>query len=103
MSSANEEANNVNTDSENNNSIESNNPNDQIGYCHVCDRQVTIDRESFTCSACHGGFIELFEMDSSQSSNQSSSTNPTRVRLDSMRLNQTVSYFELYSNQNILT
>lgn len=95
MSSSNEETNNnnnnVNTDTENNNSsfdIESNNPNDSIGYCHSCDRQVTIDKESFTCSVCNGGFIELFDMESAQPSNQSS--NP-RIRLDSLRLNQAVS------------
>jgi hypothetical protein len=88
MSSTNEETNNTNTDSENN-SFESNNTNNPIGYCHVCDRQVNIDRESFTCNVCHGGFIELFDMDSAQSSsNQSSSTNPARIRLDALRLNQ---------------
>lgn len=34
---------------------------DQIGYCHVCDRQVNIDQASFTCSVCNGGFIEILE------------------------------------------
>jgi E3 ubiquitin-protein ligase RNF115/126 len=33
----------------------------QIGYCHVCDRQIQIDQDSFTCSVCNGGFIELLE------------------------------------------
>lgn len=33
----------------------------QAGYCHICDRQVTIDPDSFTCTVCNGGFIELFE------------------------------------------
>lgn len=32
-----------------------------LGYCHACDRQVPIDNESFTCSVCNGGFIELLE------------------------------------------
>ncbi len=32
-----------------------------LGYCHVCDRQVPINQEEFTCSVCNGGFIELFE------------------------------------------
>lgn len=35
--------------------------NTDIGYCHVCDRQVPINREAFTCGVCNGGFIELFE------------------------------------------
>lgn len=33
----------------------------QIGFCHVCDRQVPLNQEEFTCSVCNGGFIELFE------------------------------------------
>lgn len=33
----------------------------QIGFCHVCDRQVSIVSESFTCAECNGGFIELIE------------------------------------------
>jgi hypothetical protein len=35
--------------------------NTDIGYCHVCDRQVPINQEAFTCGVCDGGFIELFE------------------------------------------
>ena len=38
-----------------------------IGYCHSCDRQVEIDRELFTCTVCHGGFIELFEIPAGES------------------------------------
>ena len=34
-----------------------------IGYCHVCDKQVEIDEDHFSCSECHGGFVELFELD----------------------------------------
>ena len=34
-----------------------------IGYCHECDRQIDIDIESFTCTVCNGGFIEMFEPD----------------------------------------
>lgn len=33
-----------------------------IGYCHVCDKQVEIDEDHFSCSECHGGFVELFEL-----------------------------------------
>lgn len=39
----------------------------QIGFCHVCDRQVVIQPENFTCSLCNGGFIELVENQPSQS------------------------------------
>lgn len=35
--------------------------NQNIGYCHVCDRQVQINQDTFTCGVCNGGFIELFE------------------------------------------
>ena len=35
----------------------------QIGYCHTCDRQVNIDPVSFECSQCHGGFVEIFDID----------------------------------------
>ena len=35
----------------------------QIGYCHTCDRQVSIDPVSFECSQCGGGFVELFDID----------------------------------------
>lgn len=35
--------------------------NQNLGYCHSCDRQVPIDQDSFTCNVCNGGFIELLE------------------------------------------
>lgn len=39
----------------------------QMGFCHVCNRQVSILPESFTCAECNGGFIELVENPPSQS------------------------------------
>jgi hypothetical protein len=33
-----------------------------LGYCHVCNRQIRINLESFTCTQCNGGFIELFDI-----------------------------------------
>jgi hypothetical protein len=44
--------------------------NENIGYCHVCDKQVPIDMDSFTCSECHGGFIELFENEAPRQAGQ---------------------------------
>ena len=42
-------------------STEAAGPNEQRGYCHVCDSQVQIEPVSFTCSVCNGGFIELLD------------------------------------------
>lgn len=56
-----------------------------IGYCHSCDRQVEIDRESFTCTQCHGGFIELFDMES-----RSSQQDPNRARAEAFGMNDAV-------------
>jgi hypothetical protein len=65
-----------------------------IGYCHVCDRQVNIDQDSFTCSVCHGGFIELFDMERAAAAQDeaasSASTSPNGVTVDALRFNQTV-------------
>lgn len=64
--------------------------NDNIGYCHICDKQVIIDTDSFTCSECHGGFIELFENDS-QRQQANTQNESQRARADPMRLlNETV-------------
>jgi len=71
--------------------------NESIGYCHVCDKQVPINSNSFTCSECNGGFIELFENDNrplsslptqqqQQQQQQQEGNDPQRVRLESMRL-----------------
>lgn len=53
-----------------------------IGYCHQCDRQVEIDRPSFTCKQCQGGFIELFEIERNESRAPSSG-----IRVEPARLN----------------
>lgn len=58
-----------------------------IGYCHQCDRQVEIDRESYCCKECNGGFIELFDLERPQAQAQ----NPGGVRVESIRLNSEVS------------
>lgn len=57
-----------------------------LGFCHVCDRQVEIELDSFTCSLCHGGFIELFEGDSANQRNQDSTTNPQPAQVDAARI-----------------
>ena len=44
-----------------------------IGYCHVCDKQVEINRDNFSCSECHGEFVELFELDNAADRSPSSS------------------------------
>lgn len=67
-----------------------------IGYCHNCDRQVEIDRESFTCKQCNGGFIELFDVESRPSQQD-------RVRTETFNLNDGVcipflKLFELFRN-----
>ncbi|RNA38565.1 hypothetical protein BpHYR1_039531 [Brachionus plicatilis] len=67
--------------------MSSNNPRETIsealiGYCHQCDRQVEIDRQSFTCTQCQGGFIELFEMGRDESRVPN-----TEVHGEPMRLN----------------
>lgn len=64
--------------------------NNNIGYCHSCDKQVIIDTVSFTCSECHGGFIEIFENDS-QRQQANTQNESQRARADPMRLlNETV-------------
>ena len=37
--------------------------NTRQGYCHVCDRHVSLNcnNDEIKCSACNGGFVELFE------------------------------------------
>lgn len=42
----------------------------QTGFCHVCNHQVSIIPESFTCAECNGGFIELIETPPAQSEQQ---------------------------------
>jgi hypothetical protein len=44
------------------NSSSTNNSITSLGYCHVCNRQIRINLESFTCTQCNGGFIELFDI-----------------------------------------
>ena len=80
--------------------VEASMNNESIGYCHVCDKQVPINSNSFTCSECNGGFIELFENDNrppasspthhnhhqQQQQQQQETNDPQRVRLESMRL-----------------
>ena len=41
-----------------------------MGYCHTCDRQVAIEHDGFTCSVCHGGFVELFDINNQQPEQQ---------------------------------
>lgn len=63
------------------------------GYCHQCDRQVEINRDSFSCQECNGGFIELFDSDSSIRQNETNNPNNVtgdRVRVESIRLNTDV-------------
>lgn len=67
------------------------------GYCHVCDKQVTINADSFTCRECQGGFIELFENEESQRRPLQQSTNiqqdAQRTRIDSIRfVNESVNF-----------
>lgn len=64
-----------------------------IGYCHVCDRQVEIDRDSFTCKECNGGFIELFDMDQS---NRPTDSTDSGERVESFRLNSEVGLFNIF-------
>lgn len=67
-----------------NNSQESNTQ-PLIGYCHQCDRQVEIDRQSFSCKQCQGGFIELFEMERNEYRGPSSG-----IREEPLRFNTNI-------------
>ena len=35
-----------------------------IGFCHVCDRQVSIRALTLSCTICEGTFVELFDIPS---------------------------------------
>ena len=66
-------------------------PPHNLGYCHICDRQVEIDAATFTCAVCHGGFIELFEGDANRPQAASQQQQPQEIRVDTARfLNNTV-------------
>lgn len=71
----------------------------QIGYCHTCDRQVEIDPVSFECNRCHGGFIEIFDIEQQQQQQQQTQQTPGGAQARVIRLNNQVlmRYFYSYS------
>ena len=34
-----------------------------LGFCHSCNKQNRIDVDTYTCTQCSGGFIELFNLE----------------------------------------
>jgi len=59
-----------------------------LGYCHVCNRQIRINLESFTCTQCNGGFIELFDINESNNNDNLSLLNDSDLLTNTNNTNR---------------